>query len=81
MSQYTVIGFYESTGQTFVHHTVADNAFEAMSYIATGADEPEDMQIVVCLPGFLDDANEDIHFPGEGLVSAATILEQPEVFQ
>lgn len=80
MHNYTVIGYYESNGQIFVQHEVAANAMAAMAGAASVAEDPSDYIVVTCIPGHLYETDEDVHFPGESVVDAGTILDQPDVF-
>lgn len=74
--EYTVIGFYEESGQTVCHHVEAKGAMHAFSVLAQ--DEPS-LTMVAAFPGKLHEG-ETVFFPGEGLVDASTILDQPDVF-
>lgn len=74
---FTVIGYFESNGQSVSHHVEANNGIHAFFVLAQK--EPC-MTMVAALPGHLTEGAGDIVFPGEGVVDAETILEQPEVF-
>ena len=76
MNKFTVIGFIEKTGQIACHHVIANNSMHAFAVVA--AAEPE-ISMVVSFPGFVNEAGE-LTFPGEGIVGAETVMEQPEVF-
>lgn len=77
MSNWTVIGYFENNGQSVLHHVEADNGMQA--FFALAQDEPE-LTMVAALPGHLTEAEGDVIFPGEGVVDAATVLGQPDVF-
>lgn len=76
MKDFTVIGFYEETSQIFCHHVSAPSAQKAFFQVAT--DFP-DATLTAALDGHLTEGN-GIEFPGESLVEAETIIDQPEVF-
>lgn len=76
MKQFSVIGYYEENGQTFLDHVDATNGRVAMSVCAS--DRP-DSTIVCALEGHVSEG-AGIDFAGEGVVDAETILEQPDVF-
>lgn len=83
MKPFTVIGYYESNGQTFARHVEA--AYPSQAYSAAAhqlpddALDPDDVVFVVAMPGHLRESSE-LFFPGEGVVDAYTVLDQPEVF-
>ena len=83
MKPFTVIGYYESNGQIFVRHVVADYASQSFTAASVQLEEdaldPGDVVFVIALEGHLHEGAE-LFFPGEGLVDAATVLDQPEVF-
>ena len=75
---FTVIAFQEDTGRFHCEYVKAASAYEAFS-AAAEVDGNERLEFVVALPGIhKDDAG--LIFPGSALVSATTVLEQPEVF-
>ena len=78
MSDYTVIGFYESSGQIFAHHVESDNLMGAFVVAAERMDNDPDATMVCALPGHVMEG-EDLLFPGEGVVDALTIAEQATV--
>lgn len=73
---FTVIAFVEETGQLVAHHVVAHDASEAFT---EAAKVDPTITFVVALPGHRSEDN-DLFFPGEGVVDADTVLDQPEVF-
>lgn len=73
---FTVIGFYESTGQIFSHHVKSGNIMGAFAVVAS---MDSDAMCVAAIEGALMEG-ESVAFVGDGLVCAETILEQPEVF-
>lgn len=76
MQKFTVVAFIEDTGQIVCHHVHARDALNAFA-AATSLDMT--MTMVAALPGWLHEG-EGVTFPGEGLVDAQTVLDQPEVF-
>lgn len=74
--KFSVIGYYGSTGQIFCHHVDAKDGSHAFAVVAT---EYDDAEFVVALPGHLVEGNQVI-YPGESVVDATTVLDQPEVF-
>lgn len=76
MRPFTVIGYYEECGQIFCDHVEAETVGGAF---AVTASTRSDAELVCALPGHLQES-EHIAFPGLGVVSAATVLEKPEVF-
>lgn len=76
MNNYTVIGYYESNGQIFAHHVEADSIMGAFAVVAAMHSDA----VMVCALGGEHHEGEELAFPGEGVVDAETILEQPEVF-
>ena len=77
MKLFTVVGYFVESGQTVCHHVMAKNGIHAFCVLAQ--DEPL-LMMVVAMPGHLTEGAGDLVFPGGGVVDAATILEQPEVF-
>lgn len=76
MKPFTVIGYYEESGQIFSDHVLADTAGGA--FAASAAERP-DACYVCAMPGHLFEGNH-VEFPGDGVVDGATILEQTDVF-
>ncbi len=76
-SQWTVIGYYESNGQSVCHHVDARNGLHAFYVLA---EQAPSLTMVAALPGHLIEGAGEIVFPGDGPVDAETILQQPEVF-
>lgn len=83
MKPFTVIGYYESNGQTFARHVAADYPSQSFTSAAAQLEDdaldPGDVVFVIALEGHLHEGAE-LFFPGEGLVDAATVMDQPEVF-
>lgn len=77
MKAFTVIGYYESTGQSVCEHVTANNGIHAF-WVAAQA--MPDLTMVVALPGHLTEGAGEVVFPGDGVVDAGTVLEQIEVF-
>lgn len=77
MKQFTVIAFYEESGQSVCEHVEANNGIHAFWVLAQ---ENPDLTMVVAVPGHLTEGCGDLVFPGEGVVDASTVLEQPDVF-
>jgi hypothetical protein len=73
---FTVIGFYESTGQIFSHHVKSDSIMGAFAVVAS---MDCDAMPIAAIAGELHEG-ESVAFVGEGLVDAETILAQPDVF-
>jgi len=79
---FTVFGANSRTGQLLVEHVFAEdglNAFTAVAQKYEAADSP-DIDLVVALPGHLDEGADQFILPGDSLVDGATVLEQPDVF-
>jgi len=76
MKKFTVIGYYEETGEIFSHHVEAKNSQYA--FFVT-AEEHESAQFIVALEGHQMEGRH-VEFPGAGVVDAETVLDQPEVF-
>ncbi|MGR5347449.1 hypothetical protein [Vibrio mediterranei] len=75
-SDYTVLGHYEETNQTFCQHVHATKPTDALTHVAQ---EFPDAVFTAVIKGHHTE-NHTLYFPGESLVDAETILEQPEVF-
>ncbi len=76
LKPYTVIGYYDESGQIFSDHIVARSAMHAFRVVAR---QRCDAVLVTALDGHIMES-EGVHFPGQGVVCAETVLEQPEVF-
>lgn len=76
LNDYTVIGYYESNGQIFCHHVKAGNIMGAFAVVASMDSDC----IMVCAHLGKISEGESLAFPGEGVVDAETILEQPEIY-
>jgi hypothetical protein len=76
MNNYTVIGYYASNNQIFAHAVNSDTQMGAFSVVAS---QYSDAVMVCVLEGDIHEG-ESLGFPGDGIVDAETILEQPEVF-
>ncbi|KSQ21693.1 hypothetical protein APB26_32450 [Pseudomonas aeruginosa] len=76
MQKFNVIAIDETTGKIVLVNVAAtspENAFASAAAINFNL-----KMIVAAREGLIDD--DDIVFPGESIVDAATVLEQPEVF-
>lgn len=76
MDTYTVIGFYEETGQIFVDHVEAKGTSHA--FFVAAEDRPEAC-FVSAQKGALCEG-EGLTLAGDSYVDGETIREQPEVF-
>ena len=76
MSQFSVVGFNEESGKTFLEYVDATNFMDAMRVAAQS--NPNDI-IVCAVPGHVEEG-VGIAFAGEGVVDAGSILEQDDVF-
>ena len=76
MSKFTVIGFNEATGETHCMKVEAESVMHSM-YVS--ANENPSISIVCAMEGDVVEG-ASFAFAGEGVVDAATILSQPEVF-
>lgn len=76
MNKYTVLGYYEESGQTFAHHVVANNASQAFYVVAK---EHPDANFITAIQGHHFEG-KTLEFPGESVVSAETVLEQEDIF-
>lgn len=76
MENYSVFGFYEETGQSFLDHVQANNEFDAMR---VSAESRPDATYLCAMAGLLREST-GVAFAGEGVVDAQTILEQSDVF-
>lgn len=75
-SDYTVVGHEEDTNQLIVAHVSADDGLNA--FAAAAAKHP-DAVFSVAVAGHWTEGDV-FALPGEALVSAETVLEQPDVF-
>lgn len=76
MQKFNVVAIEETTGKIVVVNVAAtspENAFTSAAAINCNLN-----MVVVAREGLLDD--DAISFPGESIVDAATVLEQPDVF-
>lgn len=76
MQDYTVIATIAGSGQLVAHHVEATGPFHAFTVAAELDDE---LEFVCCLPGTHME-HDTLFFPGESVVDADTVLDQPEVF-
>ena len=74
--QYTVIGHSDVDGGLFCEHVNADNGLNAF---AVAAALHPDADFSAAVVGHLKEDGA-LHFPGESLVSASTIIEQHDVY-
>ncbi|WP_415912236.1 hypothetical protein [Neptuniibacter sp. QD37_11] len=74
---FTVISFYPESGQVVCDHVEASCSSAAFTVVAK---QRESVEFVVGLPGHLSEEDGALHFPGESLVDAEIVLDQPEVF-
>lgn len=82
MKQFTVIGYYQHTGQIFCWHVEAENSMHA--FAVAGAEILElngaEVTFTVCIEGKQTEQDDFLTFPGSGLVDSQTVRDQPEVF-
>lgn len=76
LKPFTVLGFNGSTGQIFAHHIDAIDGCHAFAIIAS---KYQNAEFVAAVEGHLAEAT-GLTFPGESVVDAETVIEQPEVF-
>lgn len=76
LKPFTVIGCYADSGQLFVHHVDAEDGLHAFMKVA---EEHPSAEFTAALPGHLSE-NAGLVMPGESVVDAETVLDQPEVF-
>ena len=74
MQKFTVVGYYEESGQSVCEHVTANNGIHAFWVVAQAR---PDLSMVVAMPGHLTEGAGEVVFPGEGVVDADTILSQP----
>lgn len=77
MNKFTVISFYDESGQIVCDHVTANSGSHAFALVAK---QRPGCTLVSAVKGHLTEASEDIAFPGEGVVDAETVMEQPDVF-
>ncbi len=75
---YTVIGHYEETSQLFFEHVYARSAMHAFA-VAAHQHPQDDLVFTATMPGHLSE-EDGLIAPGESLVYATTVLEQPDVY-
>lgn len=75
---FTVICFDEDTRQINCFHVHATEPIKAFA-AAVKQHPSRDLSFVVALPGHQSEGDA-LTFPGEGLVCAETVREQPDVF-
>lgn len=76
LENYSVFGFYEESGQSFLDHVQANNEHDAMR---VSAESRPDATYLCAMAGLLRE-RAGVAFAGEGVVDAQTILEQSDVF-
>ena len=76
LENYSVFGFYEESGQSFLDHVQASNEYDAMR---VSAESRPDATYLCAMAGLLRES-AGVAFAGEGVVDAQTILEQSDVF-
>lgn len=76
-NDYSVFGFYEENGQSFLDHVQAKDEFGAMRVSA----ENRPTATILCAASGLMREGHGLEFAGEGVVDAETILEQSDVFK
>lgn len=76
-SEFTVIAFHPDNGQIVSHHVNAADGLNAFAALASNPGNAE-LEMVVAIPGHLTE--DDLDFPGESLVDAGTVLDQPDVY-
>lgn len=77
LDNFSVFGFYEESGQSFLDHVQAMNEFDAMR---VSAESRPDATYLCAMAGLLRES-AGVAFAGEGVVDAQTILEQSDVFE
>ena len=75
-SEFSVLGFYEESGQTFLHHVLAETPNAAFAVVAN---RHRDAVLIATLDGHIKEG-AGVTFSGESLVDAEAVLEQPDVF-
>ncbi|GAA3571095.1 hypothetical protein [Marinobacter xestospongiae] len=77
MKDYSVLGFYDDSGQTFCHHVQAETAQAALKCVAV---EYPDACFVAVLDGHVSEG-QGITFPDYELVTSYSVLEQAETYK
>ena len=75
---YTVVGFHDDTNQLFIDHVYARNALHAFA-VSAHQNPDADLVFTASMPGHLTE-EEGLSCPGESIVYASTVLEQPDVY-
>ena len=75
---FTVVGYYESTGQIFCHRVTAPDGPQAFRACAEDHNMGEDAIFVTAIQGAPLRVAGDLHFPGSAVVDAQTVLDQEE---
>jgi len=75
---FTVIGFFDETGDIFIDHVTAPNALSAIGQSARKR-ENQDTVYVCALRGELTEG-VDLDCAGQGIVYGSTVISQPDVF-
>lgn len=73
---FTVIGFYSDNAQIFAHQVLANDAMHAFAEVAG---EHSSAEFICALPGAKNE-DEHVFYPGDAVVCAETVLDQPDVF-
>lgn len=76
MSEFTVVGYIEESGQIFADFVVAENGLKAFR---ESAKERPLATFIVALKGHVAEGQGAI-YAGSGVVAAETIMEQTDVF-
>lgn len=76
MRPFSVVGFYEESGQVVFDHVSSSSHSQAM--FQTAQRRP-DATIILALDGWHNEG-ESVFFAGESVVESETILSQPDVF-
>ncbi len=80
LQPFTVVGFFEETGQITCMKVSAKDKMNAFA-VAAQQKPNSSLTMVVAIAGHQDDGDSGmLAFPGEGIVDSETILEQPDVF-
>lgn len=76
MNHYSVLGFYEESGQSFCHHVRAVTPQAALKCVAEAFSAA---CFVAVIDGLLEEG-QGITFPDEDLISAFTVEEKTELY-
>lgn len=79
MYQFTVISVCPESGQIMSDHVLAESSGQSFLVAAKLRGDQSNIEFVASLRSFLEEGDE-IEFPGDGVVSGETILEQEDVF-